>query len=653
MKKKSIKQIIVFYATMISVILGVVLTIIMIAASLASTISVLQDSLQITAKISSQDISSNLHLLADRIDNLAQEDSLSDPNADNLENQKLIMEREERIEFTWIAVYDTSGAKMYGDDAAPDSVAKDSYFENLSKTANITIGEPQYIGDSWQVAIGIPLTRDDEITGYLIGGYNYAMLNDVLSNINIGQSGSAFILNTAGDIIADKDIQSMKEERNIYELYGSGRNDKIFDSMVNFETGASSVFLGASQHYMAYSPIAGTNWTLVISAPGMDFMNIVFISIIICVLIIIILQIASRKVIVKVANNITGSLALAANRLKTLSQGNLKEEVILADSNTEAEMLTSALSTTVSSLAQYIEDIQTYLGLLSKGDYSQEVPENFDGDFIAIQESLATISTSLNETMYKISNSSAEVSSNSYDTLEHAQKLYNGSKEQTEALARLNHSVEEITEKTNQINDNAQRVKMSADTAEIRVEEGKQQMDSMLTTMESIHEDMQEIITISNLIEEISSQTSLLALNASIEAARAGEAGRGFAVVAKEISTLSDQTAEALQKTGEIIEQASQSIENGLKAANITEESFANIKTATEEFTEISKNMTFIATEQKKTIDTVTEEVEKVLHIADVNQSLAKETDDIASMSLKQVENLESIVSAVTLKEER
>ena len=76
-KKKNIKQIIVFYVTTISVSLGVVLTILMIIAALTSTASVLNDSLSMTARTSAQNISSNLHLLTDRMDSLIQEPILS------------------------------------------------------------------------------------------------------------------------------------------------------------------------------------------------------------------------------------------------------------------------------------------------------------------------------------------------------------------------------------------------------------------------------------------------------------------------------------------------------------------------------------------------------------------------------------------------
>lgn len=71
-----------------------------------------------------------------------------------------------------------------------------------------------------------------------------------------------------------------------------------------------------------------------------------------------------------------------------------------------------------------------------------------------------------------------------------------------------------------------------------------------------------KINALTQTIMEISSQTSLLALNASIEAARAGEAGRGFAVVATEIGGLADQTSQAIANINEIVAEVNHAVSN-------------------------------------------------------------------------------------------
>ena len=625
----------------------------MVIMGLLSTSSVLRDSLQVTARTAAQNFSSNLHMLADRIDNIAQENVLADQMASDNDKQLLLDNQKLRIEFVWIAVYGLSGDKMYGDDTAPSSIDGTEYFQYLSGTDNIVIGKPEYNNNIWQLSVGIPVKgKEGDSYAYLVGSYKYDLLNDVLSNINIGAGGLVYIVDNEGNIIADKNISDMGKNENLYKIYKSNKNKKIFDSMLDFQTDANSVLLGFKQHYIAYSPIAGTNWTLMIAAPGNDFMKILWGSVLTSIVVIIVLQFVTRGLVVKIADKISGSLSIATERLVSLSTGNLKDKVVLADNNVEAEVLTTALSKTVKCLAGYIDDITEYLGQLSAGDYSGKVKDNFDGDFIAIKDALSYITASLNETMLHINKASLAVSSNSSETSGYARRLYDGSIEQTAALERLDEKITVITQKIDEINNNARRVKKSADIAEQRVEEGKKQMDDMLSTMDSIHNDMQEIITISHLIEEISSQTSLLSLNASIEAARAGEAGKGFAVVAQQIGLLADQTADALHKTGEIIEKVSFSIGQGMVTARDTAESFQNIKEAAEDFSDISDSMARITVEQKEAIVMVSDEVGTVLAIADTNQSLAKETDENASLSLKQAEELKQIVSAVKLKEQ-
>lgn len=645
----NLKQQIIFYVMSTAILLTILIITIMSIGNVRSTNSVLLDNMQTTARIASQNISSNLHLLTERMYNLSKEQDLLEPG-DISAKQELLNNAKLQIEFVWLSAYGLDGQKLYGDDAAPASIADTKYFNGLTQTANTTIGEPYSDNGLLQLCVGIPLKDDDGVTGYLVGSYKYDLLNDVLSMLVIGSTGSACILNEEGQIIGDRSPQNIIEKVNVYDS-ASSRMKKTYDKILSCQIGSASMRIGHKSCYAGYAPIPGTNWALLAYAPKMEFMGSAMISTILCVVFAVIQLLCAAAYITSAAGKITASLASATSRLQALADGDLTEQVVLSDTNDETALLTEALSKTVLSLNAYIRDIRDCLGALSHGDYTIEIPDSFHGDFTSIRSSLCGITDSLNRTMIRMNQSSEDVNKNSSEVSDYAKQLLNGSFNQAQLLNQLEDSMAAITSSIEKNKDNVLQIERCSKNAADKTSQGGSYMQSMLETMNEIHASVQEISQISQLIEEISSQTNLLSLNASIEAARAGEAGRGFAVVAAEIGQLSGQTSDALRQTGEIIARSADTIQKGLETARQTAAAFQEIQQVTEQYLDISAQLSGTVEEQTSAVTYVTGQLSSIKQIADENRNLAEEADQMAADSKAQSESLHDYVSQVKLKE--
>lgn len=604
-----------------------------------------QDLLRPLTKISSQTVEGNIHILADRIISLCDRATLKDVNATLEEKQEILTTTTSGIEFVWLSLYTPDGKFYCGTENSPQSIDSTTLFQGMQQTGNLMVNDVEYTDNQLQIVIGSPIKAGDEVLYYVVGSYKYDVLNDVLSNLHIGYSGYAAIINQNGVIMAHPDTSFVENKTNVSELYaGNEELLNLFQDMYTGETNIKQLKINGKEQFVAYTPVRGANWYMVLFLPHDEFKAIqlsciignVFVAVICCVIAAIIATYFSSK--------ISQPIREVKERIQKLATGDITSPVEVLQTNDETQELSVALQETVKDISTYIIELREVLLSVAKKDLTKNVEEDFVGDFVVLKESTNFIINSLSDMIKEIQSAANTLSSAAIGVSSDARSVQVASEEQADSIEKLIEESNEISQSIMTVDENAKDTKDLTTRVEQKLEEGVAHMKELLKAMDNIRNSEEEISKTTKFMEDIAFQTNILAINASIEAARAGEAGKGFSVVANEVRNLAAKSSDFAKYTADIIKSSATAIDTGVKVANETSVSMNDIAVMSQEITDITDKLLVSVESEMVALENIAYAVESISNIASKNLHISKESANSVDELTQQALTLQKMV---------
>lgn len=304
--------------------------------------------------------------------------------------------------------------------------------------------------------------------------------------------------------------------------------------------------------------------------------------------------------------------------------------------------------------------VSTIIEEIANGDINADfgmVKETND-EIGLIIEKMKELTQSLGNIVGKIRNSSDTMSANSYELNDTSSQtlaanneiskavedVAEGSTGMAASISKINENLLEMSNETKDINESVNEIRNQTvavqDSSKIMNDKIKSMQDSshkmdegisaISKRIETVNTTVDKVSNIVSVIEEISSETNLLSLNASIEAARAGDAGKGFAVVAQEIRVLSDNTNTELENIKQIISSLVEECRYCVQASGTIVEDNAKqkeeIKAVLDEFSALDEQI-------QKTAEKADEIEELVTAMIELNDDITKSSNSLTDVS--------------------
>ena len=477
---------------------------------------------------------------------------------------------------------------------------------------------PVYIATDGTPVVALAKTVKDN-SGALLGcvgiDINLADLTSFISDSRIGRTGYCMLVQNDGMILADP-----KHPQYNFKIM-SETDIPAFAEIEKTKEGSLLVNSNGEKWKAFIFPFSELDWKLIIWVKQSEILsvfsallkNMIFIG-----LLMFVIYFTLAAFVVRVLKKYLNRLGIVLGKV---AQGDLTDRIQVKWRNEIGQILTS-LNTAIDHSHSMLSVLHNEVDKMKAvgSDLSSNMEETaaairqIGGNVMNVKEKAITQSASVTETVATVEQINGKLN-----------RLVQGIETQTENISESSAVITHMAENTVRISKTLEESNALIKTVYGQTKLGKDGARTANEVVTQIAERSEALLEASQVIQNIASQTNLLAMNAAIEAAHAGEAGKGFAVVADEIRKLAEESNTQGKQIGVVIKESTEIIGRLTEAGAQAEKTFIDVYESVSKISEKEDLIVQVMYEQETNGKQVLEAIKKINEVtAEVSSGSAE-----------------------------